>query len=119
MSVSDRDENDQLGFDLYDRHSVWASIEEGMDEDPDAALSQFADLVERMLLANGYAVHDPVAGSGEEPEVIATYRSAREVAERAELGSASRSEVETAIDDLRSIFFSAEGDDFGPPPDDV
>jgi hypothetical protein len=113
MSVSDRDESDQLGFDLHDRESVWASIEEDLEDDPDGALNRLTDLVERILLAEGYAVHDPVAVAGEEPEVIATYRAAREVSERAELGSASRSEVETAVDDLRSIFVSFESADFG------
>lgn len=114
MSISDRDESDQLGYSLHDRQTVWASIEDDVEDDPDAALGELADLVERMLLAEGYAIHDPVEGAGDEPEVIATYLSAREVAERAELGDASRSEVETAIEDLRSIFTSVESRDFDP-----
>jgi len=61
------------------------------------------DLVQRMLEANGYAVGDPVAREGEEREVVATYLSARETAERAELGAASRSEVQQATEDLRSV----------------
>lgn len=53
----------------------------------------------------------PVAG-GELParrsvpgphEVGGTYLAARETAERAELGSASRGEVQQAIEDLRSV----------------
>ena len=38
--------------------------------------------------------------------MVLTYLSAREVAERAELGDASRSEVEVATEDLRSILDS-------------
>ena len=108
------DAGSELGFSLHDWQSVWASVEKDLQDDPDAALSELADLVERMLLAKGYAVHDRVAGAGEEREVIATYLSAREVAERAELGNASRGEVETAIEDLRSIFTSFDGDEFEP-----
>jgi len=95
---------DEDGSDLHSWNSQWASIAEDAADDPDAAVSQYAELVERMLEANGYAIGDPVARQGEEREVVATYVAAREVAERAELGSASRSEVEQAIEDLRSVF---------------
>ena len=44
-----------------------------------------------------------VAREGEEREVVATYHSARETAERAELGAASRGEVQQATEDLRSV----------------
>ena len=56
--------------------------------------------------ANGYAVRDAVAREGEEREIVTTYLAARETAERAELGAASRSEVEQAIEDLRSVFYT-------------
>jgi hypothetical protein len=94
---------DEGGGDLHAWESEWASIAEDADADPDAAVSQYADLVERMLEANGYAVGDPVAREGEEREVVATYLSARETAERAELGAASRTEVKQATEDLRSL----------------
>jgi hypothetical protein len=91
------------GVDRHDWRSVWASIEDDLASDPDAGLSQLADLTERMLVANGYRVGDVVAASGGEPEIVVTYRAARETAERAELGDASRGDVEQAIDDLRTI----------------
>ena len=95
---------DEGGADLHSWESQWASIAEDADSDPDAALSQYADLVEQVLGANGYAVRDAVAREGEEREIVTTYLAARETAERAELGAASRSEVEQAIEDLRSVF---------------
>ena len=49
-------------------------------------------------------MRDAVAREGEEREIVTTYLAARETAERAELGAASRSEVEQAIEDLRSVF---------------
>jgi hypothetical protein len=92
------------GLDRHEWESAWASIEDDLRDDPDAAVSQLADLVEDMLLKRGYGVRDPVERAGDEPEVIATYRSARETAERAEVGEASRGDVELALDDLRSIY---------------
>jgi hypothetical protein len=92
------------GFDEHEWESMWASVAEERDDDPDAALSQFADIVERMLRSRGYNLADPVEASGDEPEIATTYRSARETAERAEVGGASREEVNDAIDDLEDIF---------------
>lgn len=97
------------GLDVHALRSAWASIEESVADDPDAALSQFADLAHRALALGGYAPNDPVAGSGAEPELIVSYRAAREATERAELGEASRSEVETAIEDLRDVFDALVG----------
>jgi len=92
------------GLDLHEWESMWASVAEDRDDDPDAALSQFADIVERMLRTRGFNLGDPVEVSGDEPEIVTTYRSARETAERAELGQASRTEVDDAIADLEDIF---------------
>ena len=97
-------------LDLHGWESEWASIEQDADGDPDAALSLYADLVEGVLEATGYAIADPVARQGEEREVVVTYLAARDVAERAELGEATRSEVEVATDDLRSVFDSLLGE---------
>ena len=106
MGTRDWDESSNPGVDLHVWESTWASIEEEADGDPSAALSQYSDLVERMLGAQGYGLDDPVVSQGEAPEIVVTYRSARETNERAELGAASRSEVELAIEDLRSVFGS-------------
>ena len=92
------------GLDLHEWQSVWASVAEDKDAAPDAALSQFADVVERMLRSRGYNVEDPVEVTGDEPELVRTYLSALEAAERAELGEASRAEVESAIEDLQEVF---------------
>ena len=73
-------DGEQPGSNLHQWESQWASIDEDADGDPDAALSQYADLVERMLEANGYAITDPVARTGEEREVVDTYFSARDTA---------------------------------------
>lgn len=109
MTAFERDPT-QPGFDLHQWESRWASIEEQLEGDPAAGLSQLADVVERMLEAGGYAVRDPVARGGDEPEVVVTYRSARETAERAEVGAASRGEIELAVEDLRDLFGTLAGE---------
>jgi hypothetical protein len=98
------DGRERAGTRPYERESRWASIGEDENDDPDAALSQYADLVDSMLVENGYDVRDPVQRSGEEPEIVFSYLYARGVAERAEVGAASRDEARTAIDDLRAVF---------------
>jgi hypothetical protein len=91
------------GLDVHEWLSQWASVEADLSDDPGAGLSQLADIVGRALAINGYVVDDAVARSGEEPEIVTTYLSARETAERAEVGEASRADVEQAIDDLREV----------------
>lgn len=110
MRSIDHGDSVEPGSDLHDWASRWASIEEDLEADVDAALSQLTDLVEEMLAADGYQVRDAVARQGEEPEMVVTYLSAREVAERAEVGAASRAEVELAIEDLRDVFRSLTSD---------
>lgn len=107
---SSRTENVPAGFDEHDWESTWASVEEVAQDDPGGALSQYVDLMEQMLTARGFALDDPVARQGEEPEVVKTYLAARETAERAEVGDASRGDVELAIDDLRALFDTISGE---------
>jgi hypothetical protein len=92
------------GLDLHEWETMWASVAEDRDDDPDAALTQFADIVGRMLGSRGYNVDDPVEASGDEHEIVATYLAARETAVRAGVGSASRAEVDDAITDLEDVF---------------
>lgn len=106
MTTFEWDESPDPGVDVHAWESTWASIEEDAVDDPDAAVSQYADLVEHVLLSTGHRIDDPVVAQGEDPEVVGTYRTAREIAERAELGAASRGDVEQAIADLREIFTS-------------
>ena len=92
------------GLDLHEWESERASIEEDVREDPAAALALYLDLAQRMLVAHGYAVDDAVAREGEDPELVVSYQAARETADRAGVGEASRAEVETALEDLDGIF---------------
>jgi hypothetical protein len=106
----DRGSGVEPGLDLHLLGSAWASVEEDARDDPDAALSQFAELVHRLLVSSGYAVDDPVGRQGGELEIVKAYLAARETTERAEIGEASLHEVELAIEDLRAIFDALTGD---------
>jgi hypothetical protein len=92
------------GLDLHEWESERASIEEDVRDDPAAGLALYLDLAKRMLTAHGYAVDDAVAREGEDPELVISYLAARETGNRAQIGDASRAEVETALEDLDSIF---------------
>jgi hypothetical protein len=92
------------GLDLHEWESRWASIADDRTDDPNAALAQSAELVADMLRSRGYDLDDPVQRSGDDPEIMRTYLTVREVAERAELGDATRDEVETALDDVSAVY---------------
>lgn len=74
------------GLDRHDWESRMASLEEALRDDPEAALPETSDLVEEMLVENGYDVNDPTVREGEEREVVAEYLAARETANRIERG---------------------------------
>jgi hypothetical protein len=99
-------EGSNPGVDIHTWKSAWASVEEDAADDPNNALSQFADIVERALVGSGYWIDDSVAVQGDKPEIVVSYRAARDTAERAELGDASRGDVEQAIADLREVLTS-------------
>jgi hypothetical protein len=91
------------GLDFHQWESERASIEEDLADDPAAGLGRLVEIAHRMLLAHGYDVDDEVARQGEERELVDTYLSAHETAERAEVGNASRGEVEVALDDVGAV----------------
>ena len=92
------------GLDLHEWRSRWASVAEVREDDPAGALSLLAEIVEDMVRETGYGADDPVAAEGAEPEIVRTYRAAREVAERAEVGEASRAEIEDAMANLDEVY---------------
>lgn len=93
------------GLDLHEWESEFASIEPDLEEDPAGALSELANLVERMLTARGFAVDDPVADDGEEPEVLAQFRAAREVSRLVDAAAdVDPGDLADAINGLRAIY---------------
>jgi hypothetical protein len=93
------------GLDLHEWESEFASIEEEIADDPAHALLELTGLVERMLTARGFDVADPVAGDGEEPEILASFRAAHEVTRLVDAAAEVEADaVGSAIDDLRALY---------------
>ncbi|HEY7002773.1 MAG TPA: hypothetical protein VH281_00710 [Gaiellaceae bacterium] len=69
------------GLDRHVWETEWAELEPLVVDSPVEALSDLDDLVRRMLVEGGYPVdtRDPVDDEGIDPEVLDSYRAAREV----------------------------------------
>ena len=93
------------GLDRHEWESELQALEPELEDAPVDALPELADLVERMLVARGYDVNDPVAREGEDREVVAEYLAAREVADGRERGDDGfgPGDVASAITGLRTL----------------
>jgi hypothetical protein len=93
------------GLDLHEWQTEWEALEPLVEDSPREALPELDDLVERMLVARGFAPDDPVAVGGDEPEVLASFRAAREINRLAESGAdLSPGDVAPAIEGYREIY---------------
>ena len=94
------------GLDLHDWQTQMEALQEQLEDSPEEALPDLADLVERMLVERDVLVetHEPVTEQTRDPEITERYRSAREVATRAEAGDADPGDVADAINNLRELF---------------
>ena len=93
------------GLDRHEWESEWASLEEGLRDDPAGALPYLDDLVARMLKERGYDVADPVARQGDDREVVAEFLAARDVTRVAQQGGdPDPGDVAAAVDGYRSVF---------------
>jgi hypothetical protein len=68
------------GLDRHQWETEWAELEPLVVDSPSEALSDLDDLVARMLEEVGYPTEteDPVDDEGIDPEVLASFRAARE-----------------------------------------
>ena len=93
------------GLDLHEWETQWQDLEPLVEESPLEALPELDRLVEGLLEARGYAPNDPVAAEGDEPEILANFRSAREIARLWDSGvDISPGEVAQAIEDYRNVY---------------
>ncbi len=93
------------GLDRHEWETAWEGLQEQLHEAPAEALPELADLVEQMLVARGFALDDPVADDGIEPDVLVSYRSAREVTLIVERGDDfDPSDLGEAIHAYREIY---------------
>src|SRR5690242_9270226 len=94
-----------VGLDRHVWVSEWESLQDDLHDQPAETLPAIADLVGRMLQAEGFPLDDPVAAGGAEPEMVVEYREARRIADlTAGGGDVDPGDVGSAIEDLRSIY---------------
>jgi hypothetical protein len=94
------------GLDRHEWEGEFQALEPELEDSPREALSELLGLVERMLDERGYAPADPVAGDGDEPEILAEYRAARETTLAVESGAADigPGDVAAAVTGLRAVY---------------
>jgi hypothetical protein len=93
------------GLDRHEWETEWQSLEPLIVDSPAEALPEVADLIERMLLARGFAVSDPVAVEGDDREIIAEFLEVRRITELVERGeSVDPGDVGAAVTGLRNLY---------------
>jgi hypothetical protein len=97
---------DEPGLDRHEWESEWQTLEEQVADAPSEALADLDSLVARMLEERGYAITDPVAREGDEPEIVAEFLAARETTRLVEEGSddVSPGDVAAAVNGYRNVF---------------
>jgi hypothetical protein len=76
------------GLDRHQLESEWQALEPLVVDSPEEALPELHNLVERTLAEAGYpvATPDPVDDEGVDPEMMASFRVAREITRRVDAG---------------------------------
>lgn len=93
------------GLDRHEWESELEALGPELEDSPSEALPELHKLVERMLVARGYGADDPVADEGDEPEVLAEFRAARETTMAIERGEApAPGDVAAAVNGYRAVF---------------
>ena len=81
------------------------ALEQQLADSPAESLSELDALVERMLVARGHHLSDPVANGGEEREVVADFLASREVTLRWERGDdVPPGDVAAAVNGYRELY---------------
>jgi hypothetical protein len=93
------------GLDRHEWESEYATLEDGLEDDPRSALPELADLVERMLESRGYQLDEPVTLEGEERDVVAECLAAREISDRVEREEdVDPGDIGSAVAGLRAVY---------------
>jgi hypothetical protein len=93
------------GLDRHEWETQWEALEPQVRDSPAEALPEVNALIERMLVERGFAIGDEVAAEGADPEVLAEFRSAREITRLFESGAdVSPGDAATAVEGYRSVY---------------
>jgi hypothetical protein len=94
------------GLDLHEWQTEMEALQEQLEEAPEEALPDLADLVERIMVERKLLTEtrEPVTAEGYDPDLIDRYRAGREIATLAEAGDAAPGDVANAINNLREVY---------------
>lgn len=93
------------GLDRHEWESEWEALAPEVDDSPADALPELHGLVERMLVERGFAVDDQVADDGDDPEILAEFRAARDVTLLLERGEqVGPGDVAAAVNGYRAVY---------------
>jgi hypothetical protein len=98
---------EEPGLDAHAWESEWQALEPLVVDSPIEALPELDNLVERMLAEAGYPLStpDPVDDEGIDPEIVASFRAAHEVAVQVDQGAdVDPGDVGQAIGLYREIY---------------
>jgi hypothetical protein len=100
--ITSRMSQNDPGLELHEWETRWSELEPMLEEDPAGALSEACDFVEQVLVESDVAVEGI---DGENDELLAGYRAARETANRVEQGAdVDPGDVGAAIENLRALY---------------
>ena len=93
------------GLDRHEWESEWATLEPAVLESPREALPELDALVRRMLEERRFALDDPVAREGEDPEIVVSFLSARAIARQVDRGDdVDPGDIAQAVNDYRELY---------------
>ena len=93
---------DEPGLELHEWETRWSELEPMLEEDPAGALPDACDFLQQVLVEGEVDVEQV---GGENDELLAAYRAARETANRVEGGEdVGPGDVGAAIENLRAIY---------------
>lgn len=93
------------GLDRHEWESEWQDLEPALHETPEEALPDARDLVQRMLEELSVLDGEQVTTNGVDPELMAGFTAASEVARRVELGQdVDRGDLDSAAGTLRALY---------------
>jgi hypothetical protein len=93
------------GLDRHEWETEWEALESQVRDSPAEALPELDRLIGRMLAERGIPIDDEVADDGIDPELLAEFRSAREITRLFESDAdVSPGDAGTAVEGYRSIY---------------
>ena len=95
------------GLDRHEWETAYDALEPELAAAPSEALPELADLVERILEARGFQLHEPTTADGNERDVVFEYLAARAVSDRVERGEdVDPGDIGAAVIGLQGVYSS-------------